>query len=246
MKKRIALLWLPSSTAWAATGYVDASRGHSEIDAPGVAETNSTSLAAVAALELRGRSQIQFDGLVSFSDELSGGNDFIYGGTAHWVARERGWMAGGFAGFLDSEGQDVVWVGGAESALYFGRFTLAGVLAYASSTGSDLDAIVAQGEGRYFFTKNLRADLTAGIVNYDIGAVEFDGTQLGAGAEFRFPESSMSVFGRYDTLDFDGGAPTLDAAKIGLRFNFDNNLAFRDESGASLVSAPTLAALVQP
>ncbi|MBL8548832.1 MAG: hypothetical protein JNJ73_02525 [Hyphomonadaceae bacterium] len=237
---------LMSSTAWAATGYVDVTRGHSEVDAVGVAETNSTTLAAAGALELRGRSQMQFDGLVSFSDELSGANDFFYGGTGHWVRRERGWMLGGFAGFMDSDGADLLWAGGAESALYFGRFTLAGTLAYAQSSGIDLDAIIAQGEGRYFFTKNLRADVAAGVINYSLGAFEYDATLLGAGAEFRFPDSSVSVFGRYDTLDFDSGLPTVDTAKIGLRFNFDSNLAFRDEAGASLVSVPTLTALLQP
>jgi hypothetical protein len=165
--------------------------------------------------------------------------DTLVGGTAHVVGRNQGWMLGAFAGGFtyDSLAEYAL---GAEGALYYGRFTLAGAAAYVDSDDLDESGVVFRGEGRYFLNRHMRFDALLSFSNFDTPIGDAEAVTFGAGAEFQFVDTPVSVFGTLASREADLAAYDADVFRVGLRWNYDKDLAARDENGASLVSALNL------
>lgn len=203
-------------------------------------DADATTLTAAGAFDLRGRLSMQIDAEVSSRETPFAGDDTGGGGTIHLVTRERGWMFGGFAGGYTTDIFDLV-AGGAEGALYFDRFTLAGTVAYAESDDINTDGVILAAEGRYFVTRNFRVDGRLGFAQLDVNGADYDSFIAGAGAEYRLTDSPVSVFGALTHKSIDDIDASTNAVTLGVRWNFDPDLAYRDENGASLLTAPSLA-----
>jgi hypothetical protein len=216
------------------SGFVGASHSWADAEEGGVSvDVDATTLSGAAAFDLRGRFQVQVDAQATDQENL---DDPIVGGSLHFVKRTDGWMFGGFAGGAETD--DVTFtVAGFEGALYFDRFTLAAALGYADSDDLDGEGVLSQIEGRFFVDRNLRLDATF----TQASGGDADGTALGVGGEYKFTNSHLSVFGaytNYSVADLD-----VDLVSLGVRVNLDADLAARDESGASLISAPNFGTL---
>lgn len=144
--------------------------------------------------------------------------------------------------------EDDVWfsrslMAGAEAQAYLGDLTLYGALGY-RGIGIDgyaeyLSGYFASAEVRYFLTPDLRLDVhgflsqTLRDENSDIFAAG-----IGAGVEYRLPESPLSVFGTADLLSTQYGSvySATDArVMVGLKFNFGSeSLQDQDRNGTTL------------
>src|SRR5262249_35045984 len=151
--------------------------------------------------------QIQVDGAVS---DIEDATDNPWGGTVHLAARGEGYMYGMFAGG-EEFGDDHTWAVGTEGALYFGRATLAGALAYmhdndVAGSGVHLSGAALQTQARFFVTRNLRLDASFDYARVRALGGSADGTVIGAGGEYHLPNLPFSVFASYnhvDVTDFD-------------------------------------------
>jgi hypothetical protein len=223
-----------AGAASAESGYVGLSRTSTDLKA---ATIDSTALSGAVSMPLRGRLDFQLDATVGDAEDS---NHAPAGGTFHVVGRNQGWMLGAFAGGLSGD-PGTIYAVGAEGALYYGRFTLAGALAYADSDSKlDTNGIIFEGEGRYFVTRHLRLDGVIGYSDYDTGPASWRATTYGAGAELQFAQTPISVFGALSRVEASNNAFDADVLRVGLRYNFDSDLAKRDEAGASLMTAPSL------
>jgi len=213
--------------------------GETEI---GAAEFDAdvTTLSGAGAFDLRGRLSMQVDAEVSSFETFGGGDQSGAGGTVHLVTREQGWMFGGFVGGYTTDIFDLV-AGGGEGALYFERFTLAGTLAYVESDDLNTEGVVLNAEGRYFVTRNFRLDGRLGFAQVDVNGANYDSFVAGAGAEYRLTDSPLSVFANVSHRNIEDFDAKTNALTLGVRWNFDPDLAYRDENGASLITAPSLA-----
>ena len=154
-------------------------------------------------------------------------------GTAHLISRNDSQAFGGFATLAHADGGgadvDIYGIGG-EYAKFFNQGTLAFGLSYLTADDTDVDATALTGEYRIFATDNLRFDLGAGYGIIDTPLGDDDGFSLGAGVEYRFGGSPISLGANVHRLDSDGGDSTVFGAT--LRFDFGNgSLKERDRKG---------------
>jgi len=186
-----------------------------------------------------GALQWQFSGSATDFSRVS---ETEYTGEAHLVQRSQGWMFGAFAGD-DNFMHGNAWNVGVEGALYFRRATLAASLAYENDDDLDTEGEMLLTEARYFVSRNFRLD---GIFDYartSSAGVDADGAIYGVGGEYRVPSTPFSVFARYTHANITDVNTDIDTGLLGLRYNFDKDLAARDEQGASLLSVPNLGSL---
>jgi hypothetical protein len=230
-----------SGTAWAESGYLDVSHSNAQGDALGLeAESNSTAVSGAFAFGLRGRLEFQVDGQVAQFDDDAGGSATTTGGTIHVFTRDPGWMYGAFAGGVDSDtaGYSGLVSVGAEGALYFERFSVSGAVGYLKSDDLDTDGVVLNQQLHYFAHRDFRLDASLDYASLKTLGVSWDGVVYGLGGEYRIAGSPVSFFAAYSHLDVSDLDYNADQVTAGLRYNFDRDLAFRDEAGASLLSAP--------
>jgi len=211
------------------SGYLGLSRTHFDADDLGF-HGDETSVSGVGAFDLRGHFQTQVD--AEYSDFDKG--DATYNGTINVVRRWNGWMAGAFVGGSRTD-DETATLAGLEGAAYFHRFTLAGVVAYADSDDFDGDGAVYQMQGRFFVDRNFRIDGTASFSKFNTPLGNFDATELSLDGEYKFSNSALSIFGGYTNLDTDIDNVNADVFRLGFRVNTNEDLAYRDEHGASLV-----------
>lgn len=139
---------------------------------------------------------------------------------------------------------------GVEGQAFFNQFTIYGQLGLQnSSDGSDvdLDGWFITGEVRYFLTPDLKIEVHAGRseLSYTDGlTLQAETVNFGFGAEYRFAELPLSVFGQYDyhTSSVNLAEGSLDSHRVlvGLKFNMgEDSLQDRDRNGASLKPVDT-------
>ena len=232
----LAIAAFASGEAAAQSGYVDFSYSNVDGDVSGFdLDEDVTAVSGAAAFGLRGRLEFQLDGQVAKYDEAQ---DTVIGGTIHVLTRNDGWMFGAFAGGVSGDETDY-FSGGLEGSLYFQRISVSGALAYVKSEDIDTDGVILQQEVRYFFSRNTRVQAGIDYGNLETYGYDWDALAFNVGAEHRIEGSPLSIFGGVshlevnDLIDVSGNVYTL-----GLRYNFDQDLAFRDEAGASLLSVP--------
>lgn len=132
---------------------------------------------------------------------------------------------------------------GAEAQAYLGDLTLYGSLGYKGFgiDGNDdyYSGYFASTELRYFLTPDLRLDVH-GILSQIMRDEDSDivSAGIGAGVEYRVPESALSVFGTADLLSTDYGSDFIktDARiMVGLKFSFGaDSLKDQDRNGTTL------------
>jgi len=132
---------------------------------------------------------------------------------------------------------------GVEGQLYLDVLTLYGQLGLQGIDydGYEDNGIFANVEARYFVTDDFRVDVHAGISTLD--EQDYTTYNLGLGAEYKFADLPVSVFGKVDYYNTEYGSGSVDSvrATVGLKFNFgDDSLFDRDRTGPTLkpVEAP--------
>ena len=79
------------------------------------------------------------------------------------------------------------------------------------------------------------AHATANFANFNTPIGDVDATAWSLGGEYKFTGSAISLFGGYTNLDTDLNNVSADIFTLGFRVNMDDDLATRDEHGASLL-----------
>jgi len=217
--------------------YARADAGGGDADSYGVSGGVSIPVGGSLAILLDGSYQTNDDADVD-----------VLTGTAHLIKRDAGSAWGGYVGLANIDagagGNADAWGLGGEYAKFFDASTLALSLGYATDDDNNVDVYGVTGEYRIFASDNLRFDLGAGWANVDDGISDGDGTQIGAGVEYRFGGSPISIGANVAHVDTDGG----DADVIGatLRFDFGNgSLKARDRTGNTFGALGGLASFLQ-
>ena len=181
-----------------------------------------------------------------------------YGGALHAYWRDPNSYAFGMFGTLTeftSDGDDVAgsYTVGPEAQVYFGNLTLYGQAWYGQLgfdgpgvPSDDFDMWGIRGVARYFLQPNLRLDgelaFHGSSLDVGVGDVEVDTLSVAFQANYRFENTPLTMFGRYqfDTLDFTApfsSDQSLDAHKlvVGLRASFGTGTLFdEDRYGATM------------
>ena len=240
----IAGLSMISAPAFAqVTGTVGANFSRVDSDA---GDADSYGFNGGVSIPLSGNLAVLLDGSYNTVDDTD--VDTLTG-TAHLIVRDSSMAWGGFVGLASIDagggGDADAWGAGGEFAKFFTGSTLALTAAYATDDDNDVDVWGLSGEYRIFANDNLRFDVGAGWANVDTGFGDGDGTQLGAGVEYRFGGSPISIGANVAHVDTDGGG---DANVFGatLRFDFGNeSLKARDRTGNTFGSFGGLANFLQ-
>ncbi len=189
---------------------------------------------------------LNLDAIGRDGDSLYGG-----GGALHLFWRDPASFAlGGFAeikgyGFSGEGPDDDTWDWklGPEAQLYLDRVTLYGQAYYGrfevDFAPVTIEQMGVRGVARYFATDNLRFDAEAGFhrIRIDEADQEADTVSLALQAMYRFTDTPVSVFGRYqfDSADFGGTDVDFHKAVVGLRFSFGSDtLIDEDRNGATM------------
>jgi hypothetical protein len=197
-------------------------------------------LGGAVAGSIGGSWNLQFD--AEYGDmNHSGHTDNFTTVTAHLFSRNDAYAFGGFAGFTNDE--IAGYVVGAEGAVYFGNFTLAGsALIGGDREDSDIEISNFGAAGTFFLNDNLSIGADANRYEFDFGGAgnSQDGTIYGLNAEYQFAGTGFSIFGGYHASDEDyfGTDKEANSVTIGGRYNFGTgSLLERDRSGASMLGA---------
>lgn len=171
---------------------------------------------------------VTFDGSVGWADgEID--EDRAESIQVHLTRKFQDIRVGAFVGLAS---EDVTTVG-LEAQKYTGPLTVSGALAVSSM--DEADVISLNGDVAYFVQDDLRLNVGAGVGNLDTLGGNTRYYSMGAGAEYRIPATSLSVYGAYDRSTVDDFDLDVDTFSIGLRFNFGaSTLRERNERGADL------------
>jgi hypothetical protein len=233
-----------SGTAFAqASGTVGVNYGRAD---SGGGDTDSWGVNGGVTIPTSGSLAVLLDGSWSTNDDA---DVDIMTGTAHLISRNSDVAWGGFVGLASidagSGGDADAWGAGGEFAKFFTASTLALSAGYATDDDNNVDVWGITGEYRIFASDNLRFDLGAGWANVDTGIGDGDGTQIGAGVEYRFAGSPISLGANVSHFDTDNGGDG-DFVGATLRFDFGNDsLKARDRTGNTFGSFGGLASFLQ-
>ncbi len=177
-----------------------------------------------------------------------------YAGTLHGYWRDpSSFAAGAFAtyeGYSFSFGGPAPdirsWAVGPEAQVYFDKVTLYGQAYYgqisALGMGDNVTRWGLRGVARYFFTPNLKASAELGYGKMDFGFSDLTTLTLAAQGDYRFDNSPVSLFGRYqfEHLSVDSSSNTANLHKLiaGVRLSFGSaTLLEEDRYGATMDTA---------
>lgn len=210
------------------TGYVGLDYANTHVDGAG----SSDGWGAEGAVAFDGGSGVAFelDGAVFDSDS----SDTVWGGTGHLFVRDSQYLFGGFVG-ASTANSDTVWNAGLEANSYFApNWTLAGAVQYADDNDIDVNGWGVNAALRYFAMDNFRVQGTAGWASIDAPLGSDNAWSLGAGAEYQFTTTPISVGLDYAHTETDNTNISADSFKVSLRYNFGSgSLLDRDRHGAS-------------
>jgi len=226
-----ALAMAAPGVASAQSGFVDL--GYATTDISGGPEADTLALGGAYAWGGNGSLGFQVDGVFG-SHEFDGGGDVdTYNLGGHLFHRNESHMFGGFVGFGNTDfgggAEYDYWTGGLEGAYYMSRTTLNGVLSYSDAEDLNTNITALDLGATHFVTDNFSFGGNLGFGQIDGGS---DFTAFGVGAEYQFASFPISLYGGYNTTDFDG--TDVDVLSLGVRWNFGGTLLERDRNGASL------------
>jgi hypothetical protein len=170
----------------------------------------------------------------------------LFDASAHLITRNDSQAWGGYLGYThaDVTGGDVdAWGIGGEYAKFFTNSTLALTLGYENEDDLDVNATGLLGEYRIFATDNLRFDINAGYARVDTNFGDGDGTQIGAGVEYRFDAVPISIGANY--AHFDTDIADSNVFGISLRYNFGSKSLKDSDRKGNTFGGRALAAFLQ-
>ncbi|MFT3727953.1 MAG: outer membrane beta-barrel protein [Terricaulis sp.] len=207
------------------TGYVGLDYANTHIDGLGSAD----GWGAEGAVAFDGGSGVAFE---LDANVLDNDSDTAWGAAGHLFVRNDQYLFGGFVGATTAD-SDTVWNVGLEANSYFSpNWTLAGALQYGSD--DDTNAWGVNAALRYFATDNFRIQGTAAWADLDTPGGGDNLWSLGAGAEYQFATTPISLGLDYTHSETDDSDLSADSVKVSLRWNFGGgSLLERDRHGAS-------------
>lgn len=197
----------------------------------GGADTDTYGISGGIAIPTGGSLAVLLDGAYSHNDDA---DLDVFDAAGHLITRNESRAWGGYVSYAHADGGgadvDVLGVGG-EYAKFFTNSTLAVTLGYANADDLDVDATGVLGEYRIFATDNLRFDINAGYARVNTNFGDDDGTQVGAGVEYRFNGSPISLGATYSYVDIGGTGGDANVFGVSLRYNFgSSSLKSRDRT----------------
>jgi len=231
------LLGAAAALAIAAPGVASANSGHVDLSYTNTdfdgGDADTTAIGGAYVWGGEGTVGFQLDGTIGQHDFSTGGDVDTYNLGGHAFVRNEGHLIGGFVNFGNTDfggGSEYdYYTLGAEGAIYMSRTTLNGVLSWSDSEDLDTSLTALDLGVTHFVTDNFSVGGTAGFGEVD-GGSEF--SSFGLGGEYQFASFPVSLYGGWNTTDFDGFE--ADALTLGVRYNFGGTLLDRDRSGASL------------
>jgi hypothetical protein len=172
----------------------------------------------------------------------------MYSATLHGFWRDPGSFAvGGFGnwqgGSVNGEMSNLYAIMvGPEAQVYFDKVTLYGQAYFgqmrSTESSNHSNTWGLRGVARYFVQPNMRLSAEAAFMTVDVGA-QFNTVSVAAQADYRFNNSPVSLFGRYqfDHMYLAGTSNSFDTHKFsaGLRLSFGSGtLLDEDRSGATM------------
>jgi hypothetical protein len=216
-----AVLALATGQAHAGPGYVGAGYLNAEVESGGFeTEGDSWGIDGAAAFETSPGVGLQFGAVI-----VEDADAFSLNG--HFNLRDADSLIGVFVD-LSGDDDDTRWAFGAEGEIYASDLTIAAAAGFSGEDDADVWGL--DGEARYFITDNFRIEGELGFADDDVDSV----VTVGAGGEFQFAETPLSIFGGYQHAEFDEADLSSDIFTIGARLNFGGTLLDRDRKGASL------------
>lgn len=251
-------LTLATSTAFAdPDGFVAGSIGANTFDYNGSDNQGST-LADVRAsatgyltptLSAQGDVVLQYQRI---ADEFNVANLYNLNGALHLNYREaEQFLVGGFAqvsGQVESYDSGYVsslsrFFAGLEGQLYLDDLTLygqVGATRFSYLSDYSYSGLFATVELRYFLTPDLKVDAHGIVVKMNHDQYDFPTNTygIGIGAEYRLPDSPLSLYGALDHFSNDfGNENTYSDTRVtvGIKFNFGSDtLKDQDRNGTTL------------
>lgn len=196
-------------------------------------DLDTTALSGAAAIG----SNFQLDAGYASVD---GGSDTLdtWNIGGHLFARSGNFLWGGYVGYnsFDAGSSLDEWNAAGEMQYYADRTTFSATLGYTQSEFFvDIDQWSLDGEVRHFVTDNfsIQGNLGFASAEADSSSTDLDSTTYGVGAEWQFASAPISIYGGWQTYDFDGSDSS--SLGIGARWNWGGTtLLERNRSGASL------------
>lgn len=230
-----------SAPAFAAdpVGSVGLSAAHTEIDlGAGSADGEAYALDGSVALQTASNWTVTL-GAAAVTADNSIGDDTTGSGNVALTYAGSDWRAGAFVGAGETSGE-TLWAVGGVAQKHIGDVTLVGTAGYGKIDGIEADLWGARGDVRYFVSDNFRINGGVGLARIDVAGGDADLWTIGAGGEYQFAGTPLSVFGGVDHVEANDLDLTADTVKVGLRFSFGGDLKARDRSGADLGGASAL------
>lgn len=223
-----ALAIVAPGVATAQSGYVDLGFTAADSDA---GDIDTTQIGGAYAWGGNGTVGFQIDGVIGTHEYDAGGEVDTYNLGGHAFVRNESHLIGGFVNFGNTDFGPFdygYYTLGAEGAIYMSRTTLNGALSWSDSEDLDTSLTALDVGLTHFVTDNFSINANAGLGEIDGGS---DFTGFGLGGEYQFATFPVSLYGGWNTTDYDGFE--VDALSLGVRYNFGGTLFDRDRSGAS-------------
>jgi hypothetical protein len=186
---------------------------------------------------------VQFDVLGdTASGGLGGGGLGSLNLAIHGYMRNANRLFGAFGQYrtlTTGTGSATLLFGGVEGQVWVGPTFLISAQAAAETANAgatSLSGWIANGQGSWFVTPNVKLDVLAGFETINQGGTRIDTTTLGIGGEVKL-NNPLSLFAKYEHLTVGGGTTTgsLNVVWGGIKWNIGaQTLAQRGMSGASL------------
>ncbi|MEP7209526.1 MAG: hypothetical protein ABI740_01705 [Alphaproteobacteria bacterium] len=224
------------------SGTVGANYSRTDTSGP---DTDTYGVNGGVTIPTSGNLAVLVDGSYAHNDDA---DIDAFNGTAHLITRNESNAFGGYVGFAHADvgggGDADAWSAGGEYAKFFKSSTLALTLGYAKQEHGGTDASALIGEYRIFASDNLRFDINAGYAHFGDFDTHDDGTEIGAGVEYRFGAAPISLGAAYTHYDSDFG--NANVLGVSLRYDFGNgSLKARDRTGNTFGALGGVAAFLQ-
>jgi hypothetical protein len=234
----LALIGAPSFAQ--VSGSVGANYSRTDTSGP---DTDTYGINGGVTIPASGSLAVLLDGSYAHNDDA---DLDVFDARAHLITRNDSQAWGGYVGYThaDATGGDAnAWGIGGEYAKFFNASTLALTLGYVNEDDVDVNATGLIGEYRIFATDNLRFDINAGYARVDTNFGDEDGTEIGAGVEYRFSAVPISIGANYTHYDAD--IADANVFGISLRYNFGSKSLKEDDRKGNTFGGRGIAAFVQ-
>lgn len=229
----VAAATLFAAPAFAQDAVGSAGLTYANTDADGF-ESDAAAIDGSVAGSVFGDWTVTLDASLAYSDTDSPIGDTTTAAAAHVSRMFKGVRVGGFVAVQNNEMFDIASFG-AEAQKVFDRATVTGSVSYSDFLQAKAWNVGA--DAAFYPMPALRLNAAVHYETIDggvFGGSDLDSMTYAAGAEYRIAATPYSVFGRYETQQYDDIDLDVDTFKIGFRYNFGGSFQDQDRAGAAI------------